>query len=186
MTEAQIIKGCRKGKAACQRALVERYSGKLLAICQRYVGRGPQAQDVLQEAFIHIFRNIKKYRHTGSFEAWMCRIAVTTSLKELRDNWKVRQLEDLDKWTEQSDATPQVLQDMAAEDILKLIEEHLPLHYRVIFHLFVVEGYSHAEISELLGIPESTSRTKLTRARKHLQELFSMNDILLGEIKTRG
>ena len=145
-----------------------------MAICYRYIGDKEIAKDVLQEALILIFKNIKKYEPVGSFEGWMSRITVTTALKHIRDNIKIRHLEDWEKHIDVQ-IEPEALTQMDAEEILALIDK-LPNHYKIIFNLYAIEGYSHTEISEMLNITESTSRSKLTRARQKLQEMFSKNN----------
>ena len=129
------------------------------------------AKDVLQDSFIKIFNNIENYKPMGSFEAWLVRITVTTSLMALRkkkNGYSFLESFDVDNWYYE----PDIELELNEEDILKMIQK-LPDHYRVIFNLYVIEGYNHREIAKLLKIPESTSRTKLTRARKKMQEIYN-------------
>ncbi len=170
MTEAQIIKYCKKGDAKGFKCLVNTYSSQLYGICLRYMNDEFEANDVLQECFIKIFNSIGNYENIGSFEAWITRIAVNTSLMALRKNKSlVRFLEPLTE-IDKIVVSP-IESEINEKDILEMLKK-LPHHYRVIFNLAVIEGYKHSEIAEMLDIPESTSRTKLTRARKKMQEIY--------------
>jgi len=179
LTEADIIKYCKEGDRKGYKMLVDRYAPKLLGICLRYMNDEFEAKDVLQECFIKIFKNISKYEAIGSFEGWMSKIAVRSSLIALRKNKNnLIYLEPINKnieWSYDSDTEF----NLNEEDILKMIQK-LPEHYRIVFNMSIIEGYTHAEIANLLNIPESTSRTKLTRARKKMQEIYltEMNEKL--------
>ena len=172
MKEAEIIQLCKKGDPKGFRKLVDSYAPQLMAVCQRYISDEFTAKDVLQESFIRIFKNIGKYQEKGSFEAWLRRIVITSALMEIRkqkrdpfkSNLGMEQSQLLDQHAE-------VDLSLNESDILAMIHE-LPEHYRVIFNLYVIEGYNHKEIAALLDIGESTSRTKLTRARVKMQEIY--------------
>lgn len=168
LTEKQIIKGCQQGIKECQRALVIRYSGMLMAACRRYVQDESTAKDVLQNAFIRIFTNIKKYQPTGSFENWMRRITVRCAFTWL-DKSKIKKEIELTEQHINGAIEPEVYHYLGFEEINKLVNK-LPLGYRTVFNLNVVEGYSHREIAELLEITESASRSQLTRAKKMLRK----------------
>lgn len=171
MTEHEIIRGCKQGVSHCQRALVERYSPMLFTVARRYGRDRHAAEDVLQEALMKIFRAIPKYEPTGSFEAWMRRIVVTTSLQSLDKNWRQRESGNLD-FAEEPAAPPDIFSQLGAEELLQLIAR-LPEGFRQIFNLHIIEQYPHTEIAVLLGITESTSRSQLTRARRLLQSMIA-------------
>ncbi|MBK8702796.1 MAG: RNA polymerase sigma factor [Saprospiraceae bacterium] len=171
MTESDIIKGCKKGVPLYQRALVERYSPMLMTVARRYVPGYHAAEDILQEALLKIFRAIPNYAPTGSFEAWMRRIVVTTALHALDKSWYRRENGDLDS-VEEPFFMPDVYARLGAEELLALIAK-LPEGFRQIFNLNVIEQYPHTEIAVMLGITESTSRSQLTRARKLLQTMIA-------------
>lgn len=167
-SEKDLIKGCIKEIKSFQKELYQRYSGKLLVVCKRYAKQQPEAEDILQEVFIKIFNNITKFQHKGSFEGWIRRIAVNTSIKyyrRIRFQKEILGVEDYQ--TNFSD--PKVMDYLSEQELLKLIE-NLPEGYKVVFNLFAIEGFSHKEISDLLGIQESTSRSQLVKARKLLQK----------------
>lgn len=139
----------------------------LLTVARRYMRDADSARDILQEAFIRIFQAIDKYRATGSFEGWMRRIVITTALKTLDRSWFRRELPGLECVPTPA-LEPEVFTEMGAEELMQVIAR-LPEGFRQVFNLYVVEGYSHQEIGELLGIAESTSRSQLSRARQLLQ-----------------
>ncbi len=168
MTEREIIQGCKKQRPACQRELVLRYSSMLLGICQRYLGQRDNARDVLQEAFIQIFRYLPSYQATGSFEGWMKRIVVTTALQHLRKSYRHRE-QTQEELPDQAFVDPAVYNQLAAAELVGIIR-NLPDGFRVVFNLYAIEGYSHQEIAQMLEISESTSRSQLARARKWLQK----------------
>ena len=177
MTETDIIKYCKSGDAKGFRILTEKYASKLFGVCLRYMQDEDEAKDVLQDSFVKIFKNIDKYKPVGSFESWLVRITITTSLMALRkkkNGFSYLDAVENDNWY----VEPVVEQVLNEEDILNMILK-LPYHYRIIFNLYVIDGYSQREIAELLQIKDSTVRTKLTRARKKMQEIY------LQEINTK-
>ncbi len=171
MTERNIIKGCKQGIPLYQRELVERYAPMLLTVARRYVSNRQTAEDILQEALLKIFRAIPQYEPSGSFEAWMRRIVVTTALHALDKSWYRRENGRLEA-AEEPFLMPDVYAQLGAEELLALIAK-LPEGFRQIFNLHVIEQYPHTEIALMLGISESTSRSQLTRARKLLQTMIA-------------
>ena len=174
MTERDIINGCIKNDATCQRLLFEQYAGRLLTICLRYASDRPEAEDMLQEAFIKIFSRIHQYTWEGSFEGWMKRIVVNCALRALQKR-KLRfsELESIDNAAPQSGAY--ALSNLSEEELLKLISR-LPDGYRIVFNLYVMEGFSHDEIGAMLGIEAATSRSQLVKARRMLQQQILTNE----------
>lgn len=166
--ENDLIKACLKGERLAHRELYELYSGKFLAICLRYIKDRDLAQDVLVEGFMKIFDKLSQYKSEGSFEGWMKRIMVTQALLTLRKNKKLRMEVDLDGQNEAIDFNTELF-NSGAEELLHMIAA-LPLGYRTVFNLYAIEGYSHREISEMLGIAENTSKSQLSRARTILQQ----------------
>ncbi len=171
MTEEHILEGCISGKREFQELLYKRYSGKMFALCLRYVRNREEAEDVLQDGFVTVFRNISNFRRDGSFEGWIRRIIVNTALMHIRSHKRDLNFSDLDevgnKYHPQShfDTASQI----NANELLKMLD-HLPEGYRMVFNLFAIEGYSHKEIGEMLGINEGTSKSQLSKARNYLQE----------------
>jgi RNA polymerase sigma factor (sigma-70 family) len=167
-----IIYGCKQGQEKAFKALVDQYAPKLMAVCNRYLKDTDLAKDALQESLISIFKSISTYSGTGSFDGWMTKITVRACLREIRNR---RQLHDLSIVDQQEVNGYDHPLHFDIEDIVKIISE-LPELQRIIFNMHVVEGFSHAEISTLLNIAESSSRVYLTRARKWLQETIEKSN----------
>lgn len=168
LTTAQLIQDCQNGKKASQYLLVQRYAGMLLTVCRRYAKDEAMAKDILQETFLRIFSNIDKYEPTGSFEAWMRRIAVRRSLQWLEKSCFQHEMQPLEM-PDYQQIEPEISQQFDSEAIMRLLVGLSP-GYRAVFNMYVVEGYNHQEIAEILGISENTSRSQLARARYLLQQ----------------
>ncbi|MGZ3931412.1 MAG: RNA polymerase sigma factor, partial [Bacteroidia bacterium] len=152
-----IISGCLAGKREYQKMLYDTYGPKMLYVCLRYTKNKDEAQDVLQEAFIKIFRSLHTFKHEGSFEGWLRRIVVNCSLEFLRNKKRALLFEDIDDMYHQPVSDCDIIGNINAKDLTEIIMS-LPDGYRLVFNLFVIEGYGHKEISELLGISEGTSK----------------------------
>jgi RNA polymerase sigma-70 factor (ECF subfamily) len=152
-----------------QEALYKRFAPKMYAVCLRYANNADDAQDLLQEGFIKVYRNLGKYRGDGSFEGWIRRIFVNTSIEYFRKKSAV--LTGLSEREEKTieDADISALDQLAEKDIIRFIQELSP-GYKTVFNLYVVEGYSHREIADMLGISEGTSKSQLARAKGILQK----------------
>jgi RNA polymerase sigma-70 factor (ECF subfamily) len=167
--EEQLIKGCMRRERSAQKSLYERYSAKMFALCYRYVKDSMDAEDVLVTAFTKIFDRIDQYKGEGSFEVWMRRVVVNEALTFLRRNRTMYLQTDL----EVADREPGTFADhLEAEDLIRLIQE-LPSGYRVVFNMYAIDGYSHKEIADHLGISENTSKSQLSRARTYLQKVLA-------------
>ena len=168
MTEKDLIQGCIKEKQIAQKALFQQYAGKMLGVCMRYARNRAEAEDILQEGFVRVFDNITKYRGDGSFEGWIRRIMVNSALKFYSKKSYSNEFPGIENYLEKSE-DPTIYQDMGKKELMELIS-NLPDGYRMVFNLYVIEGFSHAEIAKKIGIGESTSRSQLTKARKMLQQ----------------
>ncbi len=167
LSEQELIKGCIERVPHKQRLLFEQYSGKFMTVCLRYAIDTMEAEDMLQEGFVRIFKNIHQFKFEGSFEGWMRRIVVNVCLKSIQKRKiQFREIEENSEREPQVD--PYIYGNICEEDLLKLISK-LPDGYRTVFNLNVIEGYSHDEIGVLLGIEASTSRSQLVKARRMLQ-----------------
>ncbi|HEX6224924.1 MAG TPA: sigma-70 family RNA polymerase sigma factor [Chryseolinea sp.] len=166
--EDELIKGCLRREPHAQRLLYDTYSSKMYAICYRYLKDSMQAEDVLVTSFTKVFEKIGQFKSEGSFEGWIRRIVVNEALTCLRKNRSMYLETELD----QVDYDPNYsnLHDhLEAEDLLRLVKE-LPAGYRIVFNMYAIDGYSHKEIAESLGISENTSKSQLSRARIYLQK----------------
>lgn len=164
----QLIKASIDGDSKAQERLFHTYAGKMMTLCKRYAKTEVEAQDILQDGFIRVFTYLNTFESSGSFDAWIRRVFVNTALKQLSK--KQQYFEDISeesftKVFDEADA----ISKMSENEILMLLSE-LPDGYRTVFNMFVIEGFTHKEIGELLNIEESTSRSQLVKARKMLQD----------------
>lgn len=164
----QIIQGCLKGDRISQKALFDRYSGKMLAVCSRYSRHLMEAEDLLQDGFIKVFTNLEQYKFEGPFEQWIRRIMINNAIKNCHRKSFQNEYSVGDELPETFE-DPEAIDSMSERELLGMINE-LPDGYRMVFNLYAIEGYSHKEISESLKIEESTSRSQLVKARKVLQD----------------
>lgn len=167
-TDALLVEGCRQQHRLAQGCLYQRYYGRLLGICMRYAGSRPEAEDVLNRAFLKVFQSIGEYSEKGSLFGWMATITLRTAIDFVRSQVKMRSVFRLGEPPE-SGYDDGILEQLEAEDIYRLIQQ-LPPEQRVVFSMNVVEGYTHREIAELLGINENTSKWRLAEAKKQLRE----------------
>ena len=164
-----LIDQAKKGDRRSQKAIFDALSPKMFAVCLRYMGDRDAAQDVLQDGFVTLFTKLDSFEGSGSFEGWARKIFVNTALMSLRKNDVLKDSEDVDTaWNVVAD-TPSAIQNVSYNELMKIISE-LPPGFRTVFNMYVIEGYSHKEIAESLGISENTSRSQLQRARVMLQE----------------
>ena len=170
-SDIQLIQGCLKGNTTSERMLVEQYSDLLFATCLRYMGNSDDAKDVLQDGFILIFKYAKQYNpEKGALKSWMQKICVNVALKKLK---KQRNNKSLDEVYLEPQLSASALNNLNVEDIFAVIQQ-LPESYRTVFNLNVVEGYSHKEIAEMLGVQPGTSRAILSRAKETLRKNLTM------------
>lgn len=173
-TDADLIKGCRQKDRLAQKYLYKRYYGKMLGICMRYTNHKEEAIDVLNRAFLKVFQNLGKYEETGALGGWIARIVFRTAIDYVRSTVKYREVMDYNTERENSIGAD-AIEQLYAEDIYKLIQE-LPPTNRAVFSLYVIDGYKHREIAELLKIKLNTSKWHLAEAKKQLRVLLeSMN-----------
>lgn len=171
MNIQQLIQGCQCNDRNAQQALVEAYSSMLYTVSLRYTIDKATAKDVLQESWIKILRYFKNYDpQKGNLEAWMRKIVINTALQGYQKSSYQLEKTNLADVTPPS-IHPDVFAQLGAQELMLLVRQ-LPAGYQIVFNLYVIEGYSHAEISAMLGIKEASSRSQLNRARKQLQALI--------------
>lgn len=167
-TIENILAGCRKGKKKAQEALFRLYADKMFGVCRYYTRDHSEAEDVLHDGFIKVFDKISKYRGDGSLEGWIRRVIVNTALERFRKHSRMFSMTELDE--SMADAAGYDVEGhLSSEELLEIIMELSP-KYRLVFNLYALEGYSHREISQRLGISEGTSKSNLARARTILQK----------------
>lgn len=170
----EIIRKCKEGNIQAQGELYKLFSTKLYAVCLKYSRNEDEAQDNLQDAFLTIFDKIKQYRHEGSFEGWVKRITVNTVLQRYR---KERVFEIVDREVAEDPEVEIETADISLDYLLRLIQE-LPDRYRLVFNLYVLDGYSHQEIADMLRINIGTSKSNLARARTILKNKIEQEYLL--------
>lgn len=173
-TEKEIIEGCIKNNRKMQKILYDKYSAKFYAICLRYAKTQGEADDILQEGFIKIFSNISQFSQQHSFEGWMKRIVINTAITHYHQNLKHYYKDDIDEINEIDIENKQLAEcKFSYEEMMTVINE-LADGYRMVFNLYIIEGYKHKEIAEMLSIDVATSKSQLHRAKKIVQEKLQL------------
>lgn len=170
--EKQVIEGCLKGDRLSQEALYNRFSGKMMALCKRYLRNLELAEDAFQDAFVKVFHNLKKFSFQSSLETWMTRIFINEAINKLRAEKRLSMQVSIDETTWQ---IPEIREDAPEKfdsELVLMLLDKIPENYSVVLMLYAIDGFSHKEISEKLNMPESTSRSTLTRARGLLWQLY--------------
>ena len=182
--ESKLIDGCRRKDRSAQKALYEQMAGKMLSLCCRYMKDRMEAEDVLVTSFMKVFDRIGQFKNEGSFEGWVRKIVVNESLTYLRKNKSMyieTELEAADREPDLSLADTK----LEADDLLKLVSE-LPAGYRIVFNMYAIDGFSHKEIADQLGISENTSKSQLSRARGQLQnKLLELEKFIQTKVKEK-
>lgn len=173
--DKHLLDSCIKGEREAQRVLYDRLASRMFPVCIRYIGDRTLAEDVLQEGFITLFTKLKDYKGDGSFEGWARRIFVTTALMSLRKKDALKMSEELDVVRGMKADTTSQIQNIGYKELMELVMS-LPPGFRTVFNMYAIEGYSHKEIAETLGITETTSRTQFSRARVWLQNKIQERD----------
>lgn len=167
-SDEKLIKGCQKGKREFQQALYDKYSDGMYLVALRYAKMQQEAEDVLQEAFLKVFNNIKSFRKDSSLAYWIKRIVVNTALNHQRSKLYLYPMVDVADLNDHI-VNETAISNISYEELLKMIQE-LPSGCQVIFNLFAIEGYKHSEIAELLQISEGTSKSQFSRAKAILSQ----------------
>ncbi|MCG8474174.1 MAG: RNA polymerase sigma factor [Cytophagales bacterium] len=175
----KTIKGCLRQEAKAQRDLYDYFSAMMLGVCSRYIHDRLEAEGVLVKGFMKVFQHLGQFEGKGELGAWIRRIMVNESLTYLRRNQKLYLETDVESLgNEEADLT--AASYLEEEDLLQMIQR-LPCGYRAVFNLYVIEGYSHAEIAELLQISAGTSKSQLSRARALLRKEILESEAILKQ-----
>lgn len=170
MISTDLIAKCQKGDTNSQKSLFELTKAKMFGICLRFMDNKQDAEDILQEGYIKVFKEISKFRFEGNVEGWMRRIFVTTCLQALQTNKKI--IKSTFEFPEISDDAIVEIDENESMGIKLIQLMHLmPVGFRTVLNLFVIEGKSHIEIAKLLGISEGTSKSQLNRAKTYMRKL---------------
>lgn len=182
ITLEDIIKDCKRGKRKAQKMLYEKYYRQMLGICLRYCASKPEAEDVMLAGFMNLFTKIELYTGSGSFEGWMKKVMINTAIDNFRKQKKNVDLCDISLIEEVLGEENFIPETFSINEILNMVQK-LPTGYRTVFNLYAIEGFSHQEIAEMLGVTVNTSKTQLFKARKMLQNsILKMN----MEMKSRN
>jgi RNA polymerase sigma factor (sigma-70 family) len=174
MDDATLIIECVNGNARAQRLLFDKFARKMFSVCLRYAKNEEQAEDVLQDGFVKVFGKLKDFKSEGSLEGWIRRIMVNTALDQIRKNNKQLGDTNIDDVGYKIENNDFIVEKMMAEDLMKMVQA-MPDGYKVVFNMFAIEGYSHGEIADTLGISENTSKSQYSRARAYLRERLEKN-----------
>lgn len=173
--EIEVIRRCQKGEASAQELLYKHYASRMRYVCVRYARTNFDVDDIFQDAFIKLFANIHLYKGEGSFDGWVRRIFVNTAIDHYRKQSKWRDEQPLEETDyEQADAClsdeyfEQLASRLSSDELLEMVNS-LPTGYRLVFNLYAIEKYTHAQIAEQLGVTEGTSKSQLSKARKMLK-----------------
>ncbi|OFX18289.1 MAG: hypothetical protein A2033_17730 [Bacteroidetes bacterium GWA2_31_9] len=178
--ETELVNRCLKNDVEAQNKLYKTYARKMYAVSWRFARVGAEADDILQEGFIKVFTKLNTYRHEGSLEGWIRRIIVNTALTYIKKHGEYKQEIDIENIGNCDIVEDEAIANLSKEDILKLVQE-LPDGKRMVFNLYVYEGYSHKEIGEMLNINEGTSKGQLSKAKQILKEKLEKINIKLYE-----
>jgi len=174
----QLIRGCIAGDRGFQTKLYDLFAPKMLGVCMRYAKSREEAEDILLEGFLRVFSYIKNFKRTGSFEGWIRKIMVNCALLRYKNKSHLYPVIQLDAEKPVTTTEPDIISKLDAKELLLLVQS-LPAGYRVVFNLYVFEGYKHREIAEALGISEGTSKSNLSDAREILQKALMIKKNLV-------
>lgn len=163
-----LVEGCKRNDRKSQKTLYDRFSSAMYALCLQYASSEEDARDILQEGFIKVFSKIEQLQNPEALPGWIRRVMINTALEKYRSEAVLRRIDDLRPETGQ-EISNSAFGNLTSEEIIHLITSLTP-QYRMVFNLYAVEGYSHKEISQMLGISEGTSKSNLSRARVILQQ----------------
>ncbi len=173
-TDRDLIRGCQQKDKLAQKYLYQRFYGRMMVICMRYSSNQEEAMDILNRAYLKVFHAIDDFELTGSLSGWIAKIVFNTAIDYVRANTTYRKVMDFNSEKE-SAFSPEILDQLIAEDLYKAIQL-LPGEMRSVFSLYVLDGYKHREIAEMLDINVNTSKWHLANAKKELQQLLKNYD----------
>jgi len=165
----ELVSRCKAGERKAQEILYKLLASKMLGVCMRYATDKAEAEDMMQNGFINVFRKLADYRNEGAFEGWVRRIMVHSAIEYHRKYHKSLQLMDVIDSGYEPSVNAAAIATLSAKDLMGFIQE-LPYNYRMVFNLYAIEGYSHKEIGEMVGITEGASKSQLSRARTILKD----------------
>jgi RNA polymerase sigma factor (sigma-70 family) len=179
-TIEQLIARCKAGERKAHELLYKQFSSKMLGVCMRYATDKMEAEDMLQNGFMKLFNKLEDYRGEGSFEGWVRRIMVHSAIEYYRKHHKMVQVLDVAEMDNEPSVNPAAMTNMGVKDLMAIIQQLSP-GYKMVFNLYAIEGYTHKEIGEIMGITEGASKSQLSRARTILKDMvLKMEDKQYG------
>ncbi len=173
-SDKEIVDGCLRKNLKMQQVLYDRFAGRMFVVCLRYASGQLEAEDILQEAFVKVYRKLDTYREESSLAHWIKRVVINTALNHQRSKLYMYPMVDVEQLHDLADQE-NTLSGFGYQELLEFIQE-LPSGCRVIFNLYAIEGYGHKEIAELLGVSEGTSKSQYARAKKLLQQQLAESE----------
>lgn len=170
LSDSDLIKGSIAGDRHIQELLYKKFSDKMYGVALRYAGDESDAHDIMQDGFIKVFKNLEKFRSEGSFEGWIRRIIVNTSIEHFRRKRKAYSITESQE-NNIEDVSLDAMDVLDTKDLMQIINQ-LPPGYKMVFNMHIIEGYSHKEIADILGITEGTSKSQLARAKGVLRKIL--------------
>lgn len=174
-TEEKLVEMCAKGNSKAQRLLYERFYKKMYVVALRYCKTTFEAEDILQEAFVKVFKAIEDFKGDSTLDYWIKRIVINTALKQNRRLLDKMHMDDIDEITEEPASEIFADKSYDFEELLAIIQQLSP-GYRTVFNLYAIEGYQHNEIAEMLGISEGTSKSQYARAKALIQKMLAKEE----------
>lgn len=172
ISDQELIRKCLKGHSKSQKILFDMYAPKMLGVVARYFPSTEEAEDALQDGFIKVFTKLEDFNNLGSFEGWIRRIMINTSLNLIKQNMKHSFHKDIDEIQEFIEDESHNYDRLTTQEMLRLVQE-MPAGYRTVFNLYEIEGYHHNEIAAEMGISVNTSKSQLLKAREYLRKRVS-------------
>lgn len=173
--EQPIINGCIAGYRSSQEELYNLYASKMLVVCQRYAKNRDEANEILQDGFYRIFKNIYQFKNAGSLEGWIRKIIVNAAIQKYKSRSNIHLVIPIESVGNTIPDQNDIYSKLSFKEMILLVQQ-LPTSYRMVFNLYVFEGYKHREIAEILGIAEGTSKSNLSDARMLLQKKLQKNN----------
>ncbi|MFT5164998.1 MAG: RNA polymerase sigma factor (sigma-70 family) [Saprospiraceae bacterium] len=176
LSEKDLFEGCLKGESNCQKALYEQYKVSLFRVCLRYAKDRMEAEDMLQDGFIKIFSDLHQFSFQGPLGGWMRKVVVNVALQHIRKNKKFQHSVELEHISNEHQTDEMATTNLNTQALTKLIQ-NLPVGYRTVFNLYVIDGYSHKEIGEMLNININTSKSQLSKAKASLRNILQRREV---------
>ncbi len=175
-SDSDLVKGCAGGDKRAQEILYRRYFSYAMSICIRYTHDENEAMEIVNDSYMKVLEGLSDYDSSRPFKPWYGKVLVNTAIDNYRKNLKHNDHLSINSITESEEQEPEIEAELSVNEILTLYN-HLPGNYKITFNLFEIEGYSHEEIGQMMGVTASTSRSNLTRAKKMLRELYNRHII---------